>query len=32
LSNVFQKLGVSDRLRLVLYVTDGKPAAAAAGK
>ena len=25
LSNVFQKLGVSDRLRLVLYVTDGKP-------
>ncbi|MGQ0525371.1 MAG: LuxR C-terminal-related transcriptional regulator [Betaproteobacteria bacterium] len=30
LSNVFQKLGVSDRLRLVLYVTDGKPVAAAA--
>ena len=27
LSNVFQKLGVSDRLKLVLYVTDGKPAA-----
>jgi len=25
LSNVFQKLGVSDRLKLVLYVTDGKP-------
>jgi two-component system nitrate/nitrite response regulator NarL len=32
LSNVFQKLGVSDRLRLVLYVTDGKPAAAAVRK
>ena len=30
LSNVFQKLGVTDRLKLVLYVTDGKPAAAAA--
>lgn len=29
LSNVFQKLGVSDRLRLVLYVTDGKPATSA---
>lgn len=29
LSNVFQKLGVSDRLKLVLYVTDGKPAASA---
>lgn len=29
LSNVFQKLGVTDRLKLVLYVTDGKPAAAA---
>jgi len=29
LSNVFQKLGVSDRLKLVLYVTDGKPATAA---
>jgi two-component system, NarL family, nitrate/nitrite response regulator NarL len=27
LSNVFQKLGVSDRLKLVLYVTDGKPVA-----
>ena len=26
LSNVFQKLGVSDRLKLVLYLTDGKPA------
>jgi two-component system nitrate/nitrite response regulator NarL len=26
LSNVFQKLGVTDRLKLVLYVTDGKPA------
>ena len=25
LSNVFQKLGVSDRLKLVLFVTDGKP-------
>lgn len=25
LSNVFQKLGVSDRLKLVLYLTDGKP-------
>jgi DNA-binding NarL/FixJ family response regulator len=32
LSNVFQKLGVTDRLKLVLYVTDGKPAAAAARK
>jgi two-component system NarL family response regulator len=32
LSNVFQKLGVSDRLRLVLYVTDGKPVAAAAAR
>lgn len=32
LSNVFQKLGVSDRLRLVLYVTDGKPAAAATAR
>ncbi|MBI4204760.1 MAG: response regulator transcription factor [Betaproteobacteria bacterium] len=30
LSNVFQKLGVSDRLRLVLYVTDGRPATGAA--
>ena len=30
LSNVFQKLGVSDRLKLVLYVTDGKPAVSAA--
>jgi two-component system, NarL family, nitrate/nitrite response regulator NarL len=29
LSNVFQKLGVSDRLRLVLYVTNGKPATSA---
>jgi DNA-binding NarL/FixJ family response regulator len=29
LSNVFQKLGVSDRLKLVLYVTDGKPVAMA---
>lgn len=26
LSNVFQKLGVSDRLKLVLFVTGGKPA------
>ena len=26
LSNVFQKLGVSDRLRLVLYVTEGQGA------
>jgi two-component system NarL family response regulator len=25
LSNVFQKFGVSDRLKLVLYLTDGKP-------
>ncbi len=25
LSNVFQKLGVSDRLKLVLFVTDGRP-------
>lgn len=32
LSNVFQKLGVSDRLRLVLYVTDGKPATPAASR
>lgn len=30
LSNVFQKLGVTDRLKLVLYVTDGKPAASSA--
>jgi DNA-binding NarL/FixJ family response regulator len=30
LSNVFQKLGVTDRLKLVLYVTDSKPAATAA--
>jgi len=32
LSNVFQKLGVTDRLKLVLYVTGGRPAAAAARK
>ena len=30
LSNVFQKLGVTDRLKLVLYVTDGKPTASSA--
>ena len=30
LSNVFQKLGVSDRLKLVLYVREGKPAGSAA--
>jgi two-component system NarL family response regulator len=30
LSNVFQKLGVSDRLKLVLYVREGKPAGAPA--
>jgi len=29
LSNVFQKLGVSDRLKLVLYVREGKPAGSA---
>ena len=29
LSNVFQKLGVSDRLKLVLFVTDGKPLSSA---
>lgn len=32
LSNVFQKLGVTDRLKLVLYVTEGRPPAAAARK
>lgn len=32
LSNVFQKLGVTDRLKLVLYVTDGKPPGAAAAR
>lgn len=32
LSNVFQKLGVTDRLKLVLYVTDGKPATAAGAR
>jgi DNA-binding NarL/FixJ family response regulator len=26
LSNIFQKLGVEDRLKLVLYVTNGRPA------
>ena len=30
LSNVFQKLGVADRLKLVLYVREGKPAGAPA--
>jgi len=31
LSNVFQKLGVADRLKLVLYVTEGRQAATAGG-
>ena len=30
LSNVFQKLGVADRLKLMLFVRDGKPGGAAA--
>lgn len=32
LSNVFQKLGVTDRLKLVLYITDGRPASAAVAR
>ena len=32
LSNVFQKLGVSDRLKLVLYVTDGRPVSQAVAR
>ncbi len=32
LSNVFQKLGISDRLKLVLYVTEGKPAGSPAAR